>query len=358
MWFCRRMSHRRRDVQRASRSGVTLRCRALALLLTGCAALATERAAAACDVAGKPWVAMRVSGALEGAFRVRLLADLAAVLAERGIEVCSEAVGGAPPLASLAVSPAGAARVEVEVVFGAVRDERRLERDVELAQTPADSRAFTVALVADELLSAAEAASREAALPASPPPAELDTTPSADEVAAPATHEDRAWRGGVRAAAEHFLGGQTHLGGDALLRLSLNERSSLELAVGARRGLAVDANNGRVRSRSISATGGLHHVLVAQPFEAGLGLGLNLAWVRLTGDAPRATIAADGVSSLACYAQTSSFLSVRIGGSVWFDASAVLGLPLRAVEATDSGRAATGVSGLQLSLRTGLTMDL
>jgi hypothetical protein len=303
-------------------------------------------------------VAIRLSSALDSAFRARLLADLEAVLAERGVDVCSESATAAAPLASLAISAGGGDLVGVEVVFGGARDERRLERDVVLTQTPPDSHAFTVVLVADELLRVAEAASSEAASLEAPAPSELEATPVVDASAKPAATKERLWRGGVRAAAEHFFGGQTHLGGDGLLRMSLSARSSLELALGVRRGLVVDANNGRVRSRSLAMTGGLHHVLVTRPFEAGVGLGLNLAWVRLRGDAPRATIDADGLSGLTCYAQTSSFLSVRLGGSFWFDTSAVLGLPLRAIEATDSGRAATGVSGLQLSLRTGLTIDL
>jgi hypothetical protein len=358
---CRRMSRHCREVLRGPLPGAGLRSRALALLLSGWTAIVAERAAAACDVPGNAWVAMRLSSDLDRAFRARLLADLEAVLAERGVDVCNESTSDTPPLASLAVSAGSGDLVAVEVVFGGARDERRLERDVDLAQTPRDSRAFTVALVADELLSVAEAASSEAASPAAPSSSsssELEATSVVDAVAKPAAKKERPWRGGVRAAAEHFFGGQTHLGGDGLLRMSLSPRSSIELALGVRRGLSVDASNGRVRSRSLTTTGGLHHVLVARPFEAGVGLGLNVAWVRLRGDAPRATIDADALSGLACYAQTSSFLSVRLGGSFWFDTSAVLGLPLRAVEATDSGRAATGVSGLQVSLRTGLTIDL
>lgn len=300
---------------------------------------------------------MHLSSGFESTFRTRLLADLAAVLAERGIAACTEPASGTPPVASLEISASGAGLVEVEVVFGGVQGERRLERQVVLAQTPRDSRAFTVALVADELLRAAEAVSSEAARPDQPPAP--DMAPQAvDDVSRPTVKQERSWHGGVRGAAEHFLGGQTHLGGDGLLRMSLGAGSALELALGVRRGLAVDAANGRVRSRSLTSTGGLQQVLVTRPFEAGIGFGLNLAWVRLSGEAPRATVAADGVSGLACYAQASSFVSVRLGHSLSFETSAVLGLPLREVEATDSGRAATGVSGLQLSLRTGLTMDL
>jgi hypothetical protein len=64
------------------------------------------------------------------------------------------------------------------------------------------------------------------------------------------------------------------------------------------------------------------------------------------------------LSGLALYLQTGVSASFRLGGRVWLEAAAAVGVPLRGLEATDNGEAATGASGLQLSGAGGVSVEL
>lgn len=329
-------------------------------MLCALVCLAVTPARAGCSTVGNESVVLRLSSDLERGFRVRLLAELDAVLAERGIDVCSEPLAGESPTASITIEAHASDEVEVEVVSRREGSERQLQRLVALAEVPRDSRAFTVALVTDELLRAVSTALLEDLRLDDEPPSAAPALASAPLLDAPAAdpEQSRSWRVGIRSAAEHFLGGQTHVGGDGLLQMTLGGNFALELALGLRQGLAVDTSNGRVTSHALTAGSNVRYALIDRPFAAGLGLGLHMAWVRLEGSALRSTIDDESLEGLACYGQATSFAAFELGGPWWFDVTAALGLPVRAVEATDSGRTATGVSGVQLALFGALTLEL
>lgn len=240
--------------------------------------------------------------------------------------------------------------------------EQWLERDVELGGVPRDSHAFALTLAADELLVAAldGLSEQEERAPFEPKRATDERASSSAAPEAPPRPKPAlgGWRAGARVAFERFAGGQRHFGADGLLRLTIAPRLTLDLAFGARRGSSVSSSNGEVTSRALSAGGGLRYALVTEPLAAGLGLGVQGDWVRFEGRATLPATRENDHAGLACYAQLLAFTSLRLGGPAWLDVAAASGLPLRAQEAADTGRRATGVSGLQLALFMALSFEL
>ncbi|MDQ3037125.1 MAG: hypothetical protein M3Y87_32325, partial [Myxococcota bacterium] len=153
---------------------------------------------------------------------------------------------------------------------------------------------------------------------------------------------------GARAALEGYLGGQTLLGGDVMLRLWLASRFGLELAAGGRAGLDVDTPRGRVRSWSLGAELGPTFLLVSPPSPVRLEVFVvgRVAYVVYDADASAGSIAqrADGIAVIAraglraAFAIDRSELGVQIG----------VGVPLLGFDASDESGAITGVSGLEV----------
>jgi len=329
----------------------------LALLLASLAAPA--RAAPSCGADGRPWVSVVFESAnFSRAFAERVLGDLRAGLANRGIDACASGEGPkTAPLASVRISETSGPSVAVALEIRDAVTEKRVMRDVDLSRVPADGRAFAVAIAVDELVWASWAeialAKRSKTKPKPPPP---EVVKGVERVLP--EREEPALRLGARAAFEHHGGGQTLLGADVAASFPLGTRLGLGFAVGLRQGRPVEAEHGRVLSSAAGFEAMLSvNLLRALPFELGLFAGPRAALVRFTGD-PSAASRGGETSGLVLHARAGVEAGLRVLGPLWLDLAGGAGAPLRALEATDAGRVVTGVSGLELFARAGLMVEL
>jgi len=274
-------------------------------------------------------------------------------------------------------SAAGSAELEVDSVtpqLVAVRvqlrhpnGEARLDRQVDLSHVPMDSRAFAVALAADELLRAGWAELEESAdaepsirapVVASAPPVAVEDVPASAagrDGASPAS--DRASLG-ARAALESFRGGLTLWGADLTLLLPLAERLDLQLAPGVRKGVEVSAPHGSVESRALSLAANVRYRVLEQGWGLRAGAGLQGAGIELQGSSTDPATEASTFAGVALYVQALLAASVPIAGPLWLELGGTLGAPLLALEGTDTGQAATAASGLQLGASLALLLRL
>lgn len=333
------------------------------LLLCGCLLVPVARGEPTCGRAGKPWVALAFKGdAWSPQLRAEVLADLRAELALQGFEACPLGNRGSqPPLALIEISAEQADRVRVVIGVHDAITEKRVVRDVDLADVAEDGRGLTVAVAADELLRAswAELTLDDAPEPAMEPPPEVDRTLRASIAPRFAGGGAGGQRLGVRFATEHHTGGQTWLGGDALLGLWFHPRWGTELSVGARDGVAVDADLGRVDSTALLGTAGLRFALLRRggPFELSAGLGLSAASVQLTAEADAGNRARNG-AAFGLGAHASGSAGVLLGGPLELRVDLDLGLPLREVEAVDERDAISSTGGLSVRAGVGLGVRL
>ena len=309
--------------------------------------------AADCGVSDRPWVRVEFAeNTWSAALRERTFQDLRAGLANRQIDACLEAGTGTKPVALIRLNSGSTDDVQVVVEVQDAVTSKRVSRTVNLANVPADGRAFAVALAADELLWASWA---EIALARSrPPEAKPESAPPPPPpqvvrgVERQLPRESSSLRVGARAAGEHFGGGLTQLGVDAVFLPELSRRFQLELAAGVRRGLSVDAEHGTVRSNTAAISLGLGYRIIAAPSaELGLGVGLRAAYVQFVGEAePQASD--DTYSGVTAFARSGLFGAFNAAGPLWLALSAGAGAPLRSLEVRDAGRVVTGMSGLEL----------
>lgn len=292
------------------------------------------------------------------AFAEAVLSDLRAGLAPSQIEVCDRASDEtAEPLARVVVVQVDGqpARFSLDVTDSVTR--KRVGRDLALDKLPADGRALALAVAAEELLRAswAELALRGVQSPQTAAPPEVRAVVERAEAPAP---QPRFAAVGARVAFEHFLGGQTHYGGDLFAALPFGRVLGGFVALGARRALSVQAPNGSIGASALSAEAGLSLTFFRQ---GGLDLGAFVSGrlLRITFE-PEAE---PGVTS-----RSSSGLAVvsRAGLALGFGSPGVLrsystlgaGLPVRSFEASDTGGVVTGASRLELLASTGLALEL
>ena len=67
---------------------------------------------------------------------------------------------------------------------------------------------------------------------------------------------------------------------------------------------------------------------------------------------------AEEVSGLTVYGRGTAFTGLRLGGPVGLDAGFGAGAPFRALEATDTGKVVSGVSGAEFFAQLGFTVEL
>lgn len=309
-----------------------------------------------CGRSDKPWVSVAFQGAGLADLETRVVEDFRAGLAARDIDVCL--AGEGPPRAAIAavrIAQPAANRVGVSVEVRDSLTEKRLTRNVDLSAVPRDGRAFAVALAVDELLRASwvELAIQRARRPARRAPPEVARVVQST-ISVPREHPFHV---GVRAAAEHYAGGQTHLGADAALTLALAPRWQLELLVGAREALVVTAPDGRVLASAAGAAAQMGYLLVdTQRVEVAVLGGARATWVRFRGDADAGRAEAE-LSGLCAYARTGLGAAARIAGPLWLELGVSAGAPLRALAATDRGAVVSAVSGLELGAQAGMRVE-
>ena len=282
--------------------------------------------------------------------------DLRAGLASRHIETCrSDQVATNAPAATIRLSTAGLDAVHVTVEVHDKVTDKELSRDVDLSQVPNDGQAFAIALAADELVWASWA---EIAIKGSPrkakAPAQLVT--EVKRSIEPATPLPR--RLGMQGAMDHYLRGHTQFGPDIVLAFNWAPRFGLRIGGGYRQGLEVVAPDGRIKSSAIAMNLDLVAiVLQSNRLELSWTLGERSAWCHFKGDAGPQALNGE-LSGLTIYARTGLIAAIRMGGHLWLELGAGAGVPLRALEATDSGQVITGVSGLEQSALIAATGEL
>jgi len=318
----------------------------------------------ACAASGRPWVSLSFSaGAWPRGFADKVLGDLRAGLTNRGIDACADGTGPSKeaPLATVHIASVDKKSVAVSVEVRDAVTEKRVSRDVDLERVPPDGRAFAIAIAVDELVWAswAEIALAKSRRPkqaapraSKPPPREVV------EGVEKALPSERSSELALRFAGEHYLGGQTLFGADAATLLPLSERFTLDLGAGIRQGLRVAAPDGHVLSSAIGLGGSVRLALFRAPAaDVGMSLGSRIAVTRFRGAAGAGAEQAE-LSGLTAYARVGAFTSLHLGGTFRLDAAIGGGAPLRALEASDGGRVVTGVSGMELFLSLGLTVEL
>lgn len=315
----------------------------------------------------RPWIAVSFDGEpFEGAFVTTLLGDLRAGLRGQGIDVCPAELGAGAPVArvTLRTSAAAPLRVGIDVV-DAVTD-KRVARDVDLARLPEDGRPFALAVATDELLRASwvelALSKREPSPEVAPPEVEkaaqqavqraLPPAPPRQEPPPPPARTASESAAGVRLAIEHFAAGQTHFGADAALRLPFTRGVGIELGLGARKALDVQAASGAVSASALGAEGSLWVGLVTSA-TFGLDLFAGVRALRVSFDANAGGGATERDSANWAVSGRTG-LGARVGGTLRAALRAGAGLPLAAVEITDGDRVISGVSGLELFAASGL----
>jgi hypothetical protein len=291
-------------------------------------------------------------------FAERVLSDLRAGLANRGIDACTATGAGSQPLATVKIAAASGPSVVVALEIRDAVTEKRVMRDVDLARVPEDGRAFAIAIAVDELVWASWAeialAKRSPKKPRRAPPPEV--VRGVEHVLP--ERVEAATRLGARGAFEHFGGGQTHLGADATALFPFTERIGLELALGLRQGRKVSAPHGHVLSSAAGLSATLRVTLLrALPLELSLFAGPRAGLARFTGRA-RPDARGNELSGFVLFARGGAVAGARVLGPLWLEASGGAGAPLRGLEASDAGRVVSGVSGLELFAAAALMVEL
>jgi len=270
---------------------------------------------------------------------------LRAELATRSIDLCPGAgVHGAAAIATITVTVrADGAAIDVEV-----RDRltaKRVSRDLDLAGVPADGRALTLAVVADELLRAswAELALATAAAPAMPVPDAVRDTVEQGLAA-----DSRAPTSGVEAMAaiEHWAGSATLYGADLRVALGTASRFGAAVRFGARAAATALAADGQVHTTAL--LGGLSASFRATPAARGYGLDavarVDLARIFYVAvPNPGAGGAAQAATTALVGAGLDGWF--RLGSSARVLAEILVNTPLPPVVAEDGGRQEIAVSG-------------
>ncbi len=320
-----------------------------ASLTVGLADLRLARAACARD-AGR--IDVTIDGAaprLAAAVREELDAELARA------HLCSTATDAqTKPLARIRVTLHGdtAATIRIEDAVTS----KTVEREVDVADLPADGRALPIAIAADELLRAswAEVSLRpEVENPKQPVPPVVRASVAPPKAPAAFT---RATELGVRATVNVYGGGQTHLGGALYLRRDLAAWLTGEAFGYAREATPVTATDGSIRAHAFG--GGLSfdlHLLHVGVARFGVKAGAEVGYLLFDG-AARAGAGASSFGSVVSSGHLGLIGAFDVGPLRI--SAAILGLaPFRAASALDGAETATSVGGpgLEAALGAGVT---
>ena len=272
-------------------------------------------------------------------------------------KLCSRATEpGTKPLARIHVTLRGDAGATIHIEDAVTK--KTVEREVDVADLPADGRALPIAIAADELLRAswAEVSLRtevelENAKEPVPPVVRASVAPPKTTLPF-----ERATELGLRATVNVHGGGQTHLGGALYARRDLGAWLTGEAFGYAREATPVTAADGSIRAHAWG--GGLSldlHLLHVGAARFGVRAGAEIGYLLFEG---HARVGAD----------ESTFGSVVAAGHLGlvgaFDlrpvrvSAAILGLaPFRAAGAIDGAEIATSVGGpgLEAALGAGIT---
>jgi hypothetical protein len=152
---------------------------------------------------------------------------------------------------------------------------------------------------------------------------------------------------GAMATIEHYSGGQTLYGGDLQAALWITRRLSAGVRLGVRSALSASAPDGDVRATALVA--GLEASVTATPLPWRWGLDAlarfdleRLSYLAV----PEGGASASSAAATAFIASAGVRLFVGIAGPIRLLADVTADLPIRPVEATDSGTGVVGVRGV------------
>jgi hypothetical protein len=304
-----------------------------------------------CGVSNRPWIRFETPAADRTPPELgEIIRSVRSELALRQIDVCTEG-RGAPPIASIqiAVTSADGGSVVIDVRDSVT--EKQLSRALDLRMLPPDSRFLAIAVATDELLRASwvEIALRSAPPPRVPPPAVVMEVVSAELRSEPRLEV------GTLLAFEAYGGGQQHLGVDLRAGYHALSRFTATLRLGLRQGSSTATPNGSVGASAMLAGVGVALGLAAPSRPFGMDLLVRLDAVRVS----FLPSAAPGVlehpsSGIAVIVEAGLAPWLALGSSVRLVADATLGVPVRPVQASDTGNQATGVAGLAFATGGGI----
>jgi hypothetical protein len=338
--------------------------------------------AAVCPADDALWLRVALDGdGFTPALRDKVLELMGADLRPKGLSVCEGArdasstaptaaiVPTAPPLAEIALTLSAASGLSIEL-RDAVTD-KRMSRSLGLAGVPADARALSVALAAEELLRASWI---EAALAAPPSPAPAPVAHPVPNVVQALNAEAVARMAeGVRAttpassalaevalmgAAARTTGGQTDLGGD--IRFTFGGRLAIGARIGLRAAPDVSSTHGTVQGRELLGGFGVSYAFFPRRAESGAELGarVDVVDVQFSGVSAGPTVHATSGSQTAIIPSGAIGGWLHLGGPWRVVTEASVGAPIRAVTASDAGETATGVSGVAFGFALGVAAAL
>ncbi len=338
-----------------------------------------------CPPPGESW--LRVAFAGDGftpSIRTRVIEQLGAEFHGHGLALCegADAPATPPPLADIALALSLDSVLSLEV-RDAVTD-KQITRELRLGSVPRDALALSITLAAEELVHASwiEAALAPTPSPSAAPrplPAPV-TAVNAEEIARMPQAQENARSGrpvdigasgqahpwmaevALLAAGEWSNGGQTDLGGDA--SFALGGRLAIGVRLGFRLAPDVTSQHGTVQGRELLAGLGVAYALVRRDATWGgdIGVRAELIDVQFSGVAASggegAGVATGHGAALGATIGGTLGGWVRVGGPWRLVADAIVGAPVHAVTANDSGQTATGVSGLTLGVALGVGATL
>lgn len=294
----------------------------------------------------RPAAEVAFAGSFPEELAAEVLVDLRADLVLSGREVCprSELVEAKTATRTpVRLSTADGRFVEVLVEGG----EAPLLRRVDLLRTPADSRALTLAVATAELLRVRWAVRPPPEEPP-PPPSTAPEQPAAEVGAPPPiAQENTAFSLAGRFSAEHYGGGQTHLGPDLELSFAPWPALRLALELGYRSGLTVSVAHGNVLSSLWSAGLGARYAFLEGDLSLEAELSLRAARLQVSGQAIAPTTDRRA-EAWPLFARAGARAAVHPARWLALEARLGAGLPLRTFTATEGSAALTAMAGPEL----------
>jgi hypothetical protein len=347
----------RGSVDSGESSAVTAFAGALLAAIACLVWAAPSHADSGCGRPGRPWVSVAFAdGQWPAPLQASVLGDLRVGLARHGIDACPEGSGpSGARLAAVRLAWLGEPRVVVTVEIKDSVTQKRVSRDIDLSSVPSDGRGFAIAIATDELVWATWV--ELAMVPRAGAPTRRAPREVVRGVEAELPHGPES-RLGAGAALEHFGGGQTHFGADALLFVPLGERFGIDARLGARGGRDTDSENGRVLSRALAFAAHARFGLVqASSFELDALAGARAMLLELEGEAGEDAVDRTA-SDMVVTARTGIAPSVELVRGLRLELAGTAGYAVVGLEVTDAGEVVSGASGVELGAWFGLSVEL
>jgi hypothetical protein len=264
--------------------------------------------------------------------------DLRAGLRVRGIALCTVAD-------SFTTQPVATVLVQDELT------NKRVLRDLRLANIAPDARALALAQAADELLRASwvELRLSDAPEPAREPPAVVQETVEqlpGNDPAGPGLTKVL----GARFAGEIYGGGLRLLGADAYIAFWLAQHLGLSVAIGARAAQHIEAPHGSIDASALTASAGLIVALWEREarFNVLLNLVAHVGELALTGRGNLTDVRSQSQMAFIASGRLDICSVLRVTEGFQIELGLGPGMSLRAASANDTTRVITSTRGFEL----------